>query len=508
MLMDQGLTVQSLGRWVRWRQMLLCGLVIAIAGTFSGAALNQGITMAVLLLLGMTVVGLVILIFWKPVTGLYSGVFLSIALDPTVAGDPISKYTGYFHEDLNTFAHAGIAFSPLELLLGLTTLALILKAGPGSCRLRGGSLGPHVLIFGSFLVAGYAYGIATHGDPKIGLFEIRAPFMLVMLYFLVQNMVTEPRELKRLIAWIVAGIAVLAIWGLFRFVVFFHGHAGGPDGAFGHTHEDAVFLALLSVLCLLRFAFGGTVRQKILLLALLGPAMIVMLEMQRRAAFASLGVAIAVVAIALFFRRRRLFLKIMPVCLILTGLYCAAFWHSTSKLAQPILAWRSQSLSTQLDTRNQSSDIYRINEKADVRVTILSAPLTGIGFGHPFLDIHPLPPLVWWPFQFYTPHIEVMWIWLKVGAGGFIAFWVLICAALMRAGHSIRTWPSGETGFYCLLAAVYIVMLLVYAYVDVGLANERCEILLGTMLGIIGVASRFSLHSQHPLEHQQDSVEP
>lgn len=490
-LMEQELTVRSLHAWARVRNVLLCTLFVAVALTASALALSSGPSMSIILVIGLIIVALCALIAWRPVIGLYAGALLNIVMDSGVQGDPISTYTAFFHEDLNTFAHAGIAFNPLELLLMVTTLAYIIRAVIMGRSLRGGTLAPHVLVFGLFLLFGYGWGVLTGGDPKIGLFEVRAPFMLVMLYFLVTNLADKPAQVARLLLVTTAGFGVLAIWGFLRFFIVFHGHSDGPDGAFGSIHEDAVFLAFLAVIWLSRLIFVRVQWRKFLpQLLLVVPALYVMFEMQRRAAFLSLYIAIVIIAIALFYRSRKVFAIIVPLATLLIVIYSAIFWNSGSILAQPIRAWRSQTTNSSLGARDYSSNEYRINEKADVRATILSAPLTGIGFGHQFFDIHPLPVLSWWPFQFYTPHAEVLWIWLKVGAGGFIAFWVLICTSILRVGHIFRREKVSERSFTGLICVIYIGMLLGFAYVDVGLANERCEVVLGMMIGIIGVITR------------------
>jgi hypothetical protein len=491
MELEQKQTVRSLTNWAMVRNMLLSALFVAIVLVASNIAFFMGTTMSMVLVLVIITVGLCAVIFRRPVIGLYASVLLTIALDKSVPGDSISRFTDDFHEDLNTFAHAGIAFSPLELLLIVTTLAYIVRALTTGRRLRAGTLAPHVLVFGLFLVGGYIWGILTGGDPKTGLFELRAPFMLVMLYFLVTNLANEPGQIAQLLKLMTFGFGVLAVWGLLRYLIVFHGHSDGPDGAFGGTHEDAVFLAFLGVIAVARLIFVRPQWRKALPLLLLTlPALFVMFEMQRRAAFLSLYLAVVVMAIALFYRSRKLFLAIIPPLTVLILVYSAIFWNSNSILAQPIRAWRSQTTDASLGARDYSSNEYRINEKADVRATILSAPLTGIGFGHQFFNVDPLPVLSWWPYQFYTPHAEVLWIWLKVGAGGFIAFWVVICTSLLRVGQIFRQEKMTERSFAGLLAAIFIAMLLGFAYVDVGLANERCEVLLGTMLGIIGVITR------------------
>ncbi|MCL4541340.1 MAG: O-antigen ligase family protein [Chloroflexi bacterium] len=471
------------------------GMAIALAFTagvwmVSDRALSGGVRTTVLLIAGSLLVAFCAVVLWKPVVGLYSAVFFDLAMEPQIAHDPLSKYTSYFQDDLNTSLHAGIAFSPLELLLVLTGVSFVFHQLLHRKKLRGGTLGIPVMIFGLFLLWGFVYGFLTHGDVKTALFEVRGPFQLVLIYFLLCNLITTREALNRFIAALLGGGMVLAVWGIVRFIVFFHGHGGGPDGAFGSIHEDAVFLLFLVTVLFARLMLGaGSVRRNVTyLLVFVPPAIIVVLEMQRRAAFAALFFAIFVLGFALFLRNRRLFMHLAPIVIVLSLVYTAAFWHSNSKWAGPIRALRSQTASSTLNARDTSSDIYRINEMYDVRYTIMTSPVLGIGYGHPFIMIRPLPKLSWWPFQFYEPHAEIMWVWMTTGAGGFVAFLTLLSLALQRAGALIRQAGSSNGAFVCVVAAIYIVMLIVFSYVDVGLADKRTEVLLGTALGVIGMA--------------------
>jgi len=487
MVAAQDLTVTSLRNWSRLRNFLVCAIFAVVVWVLSDASLSRGLTSSILLVLGLILVGLCTLIFWRPVIGLYTGVLLNIAMDGQVPGDPISKYTAYFHENLNTFAHAGVAFSPLELLFAVTTLAYLLRTASGM-RLQGGTLAKPVLVFGLFLAFGFVWGYSHGGDCKIGLFEARGPFLLVMLYFLVTNLIRDERQLAHLLTALETGLGILSAWTTFRLFVFLHGHSGGADGALGVNHEDAVFLGYYAVICLLRMVSPGSRKRPFLLLmALL--SVVLMLEMQRRAASVCLVMALVVLAIVLFYRRRHLFLRLAPIAALLIVLYCGAFWNSNSTWAQPIRAIRTSSASSSVNARDNSSDLYRVAEKANVRDTIKAGPLTGVGFGRKYLETHPVMHFADFQFQFYTPHAEVLWIWLKIGAVGFAAFWVLVCLALMRAGSLISRLGTAPLGFSCLVGILYVAMLLTFSYVDIGLANIRCEMMLGTALGIVGTAT-------------------
>src|SRR5205823_12198073 len=144
--------------------------------------------------------------------------------------------------------------------------------------------------------------------------------------------------------------------------------------------------------------------------------------------------------------------------------------NNTSMVGQPARAIRSL---YEPDPRDAASNLYRDLEKIDVRATIHSDPIFGVGFGRPFLFVAPLPDISWWPFWHYEPHHNIMWVWLKVGTLGFIIFWVLMGAAVARAGYLVRKVNATEARIWALFALTAVMTTLVFSYVDLGLVSGR-----------------------------------
>ena len=115
-------------------------------------------------------------------------------------------------------------------------------------------------------------------------------------------------------------------------------------------------------------------------------------------------------------------------------------------------------------------------------------PLLGVGFGREFLFVAPLPDLSWWPFWHYEPHHNILWVWLKTGALGFIAFWILIGTAIARAAFCVETLKRLERrASFAILALAGIISTMVFCYVDLGLVSGRVTVFLGTLLGTLAV---------------------
>src|SRR5207302_448383 len=137
---------------------------------------------------------------------------------------------------------------------------------------------------------------------------------------------------------------------------------------------------------------------------------------QRRAGL--IGTMIAFVVLALTFwvnHRRAFYIVVVPVILFGT-VYLPIFWSNTGLVGQPARALRSV---VEPDKRDAASNEYRDLEKIDVRLTLESDPVFGVGFGKEFLFVVPLPTIKGWPFWHYEPHHNILWIWLKLGAHGF-----------------------------------------------------------------------------------------
>ncbi|MGH2371401.1 MAG: O-antigen ligase family protein, partial [Chloroflexota bacterium] len=209
-----------------------------------------------------------------------------------------------------------------------------------------------------------------------------------------------------------------------------------------------------------------------------------LLATERRAG--QIATMIAFLAFALVFlavHRKAFFLIALPL-LIGGAIYLPLFWNNTSMVGQPARAIRSL---YQPDERDAASNLYRLLEKINVRATIKSDPLRGVGFGREFLFVVSLPDLSWWPFWHYMPHHNILWVWLKTGAFGFIIFWTLMGTAIAQAAYFARVLRQREARVFALLALAGIISSLVFCWVDLGLVMNRVTVFLGTILGTLAV---------------------
>ncbi len=415
--------------------------------------------------------------------------FISILMEEaTTSKDPWSgSFAWYFHADLKSWLpQTGIPLTPIELSILLIFLIWTMR-GPRNrhFRFERGLLFWPIMGLAGLLVFGLFWGVTRSGsDFTVGLWEVRALALAVLAYFLVGILFTHRRDLDT-VTWIVLiSTALLGIECIVRYVFFLPGHVVGD---LDYDHEDANLLGFAIILALAMLMLGSTRRQKFLAMLSIPLDAVAMALTHRRTGFGALAVGLAFLAIVLFRANRPLFLKIVPISALLLCIYLGAEWNcSYGTLCQPARAITSQ---IHPDPRDASSNLYRIIERNDLIINIQANTLTGRGFGNTFVFYIPLPSLSFWRFWHYTSHNAILWIWVKAGMFGFIAFWWLIASGLFRSGRLIQALTAaGDKRALALLtsATCLIAMQIAISYVDLGLTSDRAMLLLGVMFGVIG----------------------
>jgi hypothetical protein len=461
-------------------QLILSVLALLASVWFAKLALD----LEIISVIGLFIWIVIVAIAWRPYVGLCVAYGL-VMLFEDGGPDPLMLPGYYLHSGLGASIRIGLGLSPIELLLILTFSTWFLKGiARRQIDWRGGTLGVPVLLFLLALIAGVIRGLVGGGDVNTALWESRFLFYAVMCYFVAANTVRTRRQLTQLVMLTVLGTGIFAIEGAYRRVALIDTGKLGVIPEFAYAHADVIFLGSLPLIVLAMWAFGARAWQRWLGLALVPVSLFTLLATERRAGFIALIIAFIAFGLIFVIAHRKAFFLITVPMLIGLAVYLPLFWNNTSMLGQPARAVRSLS---QPDARDAASNLYRDLELINVRSTIHSNPILGVGFGRPFDFTVPLPDLSWWAFWHYEPHHNILWVWLKLGAPGFIIFWVLMTTATARAAYAVRTLRSSEQRIFALLALCAIIMTVSFCYVDLGLVSGRVTIFLGAALGALSV---------------------
>jgi hypothetical protein len=464
----------------RWRITVLSVLVGVLSAVSVLFVLRLGLV-SPLLLAAMFVGALVI---YQPRIGLYLTLAL-VVLFESGSEDQLMAPGRYFTFGLqSTVGISGLIISPLEMLLMACLMAWLAKGiMTRQLQFRGGRLGWPMLLFSIALVFGVVRGRLGGGDLYIAFWEVRALLYLVGFYVLAANVVRTPRLVSALTAICVLAAGLFAIEGAYRKLVLID--SGQIVGDLAYSHELAIFLGTMLLVVIAQQVVGAPVWQRVFGLLLTPITLFTLLASERRAAQIALIIAFAAFALVFLFSYRKAFFLIAVPAAIAMAVYLPLFWNSTGMIGQPARAIRSM---YQPNERDASSNLYRDLEKINVRETIRANPLLGVGFGQPFYFIVPLPDLSFWPFWRFQPHHNILWVWLKIGAPGFIVFWVLMGSALHLAVQVARSGRDRAIKVFGFLALAALITTPVFCYVDLGLTMSRVTVFLGAVLGTLAVA--------------------
>ena len=158
----------------------------------------------------------------------------------------------------------------------------------------------------------------------------------------------------------------------------------------------------------------------------------------RRVAWEMLGGGLLCFGVILYktmpIRRHVLAKSIVGLALV-SAVYFPVMWNSTSSLGQPARAIKSQ---VSPSARDDDSDLYRVQENANLEYNIKQNGLLGMGFGTkidyalPIADISHIDELI-----AYLPHDDVLDVLMRMGLLGGIAMW-----SLDRYGDNLRFAPG------------------------------------------------------------------
>jgi O-Antigen ligase len=487
------LTVSDVER-ARRQQVYAAGalliLLAAVLGPLAGMLSVSGKGFAVLAVVGLAVP----VLFWKVrpspvILAVISATLIERFPDP--GADALTSKVPLWRSLQDTLGLSGATLTPLELLL---ILALVIWLARGVAdrriRLRASPLGIGVMVLLGISIAMDLFGLARGGVFNISLWELR-PFLYLGITYLLASQLTSKRAALEAILWgIVIGTGLKGLEGTERVFTVVIPAATRPDSIL--EHDESVFFSIFVALTVMLWIYGkrGWLRRVATFLA---PFVLVAdFGNNRRAAWVMLPAMLLTIAVVAYVRmpeRRKTLAWVVGVLLALSSAYVLAFHNSTSLEGEPAHAIWSQ---FNPDPRDYNSNLYRQLENSNLAIDIKATVFTGTGFGVPIA--HPIPILDASnidPLINFIPHNTILYVWLRLGTLGAIAFWFMVGAAIVAACRLARC-PGRDYGVFGTLALTAVMAWLVEGYLDQGITSFRIATLIGCLLGAVAAAHRMA----------------
>ena len=411
--------------------------------------------------------------------------FDQFIVSPT--GDPITWVVHYFDniKGIPYLPHfdAGV-MNPLDLQVALMLIGwfIALSTRRMANVQRVPLWGLAILLF-IIIAFSLIHGLSTGGDFLPSLWEVRALFYFLLLYFLVPQIIQTRQQIDILLWVMIIMISIKAFQGTVRFAQL--GFSFGNSDCLTN-HEDPVFIVDLWILLISFLMFRVKVKQRTALLVLLLLMLTGFYSGQRRAAYAGLIVCLGVFIIMLRPKEKLKFFRILLPILFVVACYSAIFWNHPGRIGAPVQLIKSGFFeSDKADAGERySSNLYREVERYDLAATLQKSPIIGIGFGNKYLEPLFLVPIPF-PLRDWIPHDEILWLIVKMGAVGFFVFFFFIDALLFETAKIGRMLNDPFLRALTIMIAAAIVNQIIVSYYDLQLTYYRNMVFLGTLCGLL-----------------------
>ena len=421
-----------------------------------------------------------------------AGVFLVLGVSTLIeqfsytAGTHPGVFTSHIPFYGGVVKGGGLSF--LELLLALVVLFWIMRGLlQHSWSVPRSPVSRILLVFLALVGLAVGVGLAHGGKVQIILYEVRPWLYLSTAYLLASSLLRSRQALHGLLWVLVLGIGFKGLQGIPMYLAVRHDPIP-PDVIL--AHEESFFFGLFLVLTAALWLFGVKGRLRTVA-TLLAPFVLVSnMANARRTAWAILGTSLIVLfalAYSALPHRRRALRRSMVVVAAVSALYFPVFWSKAGILAQPARALHSQIAP---DARDLSSNLYRVQENANLVYNIRQTSSLGKGFGVlidyalPITDISKLDP-----FIKFLPHNSFLDLWVRLGIEGVVVFLLVLAAATIKASALTRS----DDRELAVIGAVFVcaaVAYLVQGYNDMGFFWFRIALCFGTLLGAVEAAHR------------------
>lgn len=280
------------------------------------------------------------------------------------------------------------------------------------------------------------------------------------------------------------GIALIAAALLRACVAIYVRHLFPDTEAVAHatTHADSMLFANAFALLLILF-FERPDRRHLGLLALTLPVLTLgIVANNRRLAWVELGVCLLVLyVITPMTRLKRRFAQAIVLMIPVLLVYVAAGWNQQSGIFAPVRTLRSV-----VDSKADTSTMWRDLENYNLYFTIRNNPVVGMGLGHEYVEAIHLPDISsGYSLYRYAPHNSILGLFAYTGAAGFAAIWMILPLGIFFAVRCYRRAESPRDRIAALTCISVLVTYILHCYGDMGLGTFTSVFTVGAALALI-----------------------
>ncbi len=252
--------------------------------------------------------------------------------------------------------------------------------------------------------------------------------------------------------------------------------------SFATTHADSMLFADAFLLVVVLF-FEQPIRKNLWLALVILPVLTWgMIANNRRLAWVELGMSLLVIYfITPMTRLKRRLAQTVALTIPLTLAYVAVGWSSGSGIFAPVRILRSV-----IDSKADTSTLWRDLENYNLYFTLRSNPLLGTGFGHEYVEMIHLPDISsGYSLYRYAPHNSILGLFAYSGFVGFTGIWLIVPIGMFFAIRCYRFATVPRDRAAALMAVGILVAYTVHCYGDMGLGTFTSVFTVSAVLALI-----------------------
>ncbi len=472
-------------------RVVAVGVALTIAALLGGVIVGEAAMGVRPFMVALPLIPLLLVLIWKrPSVTAFLALAAALLIEQYTY--TVGSHDGAFtaHAAIFRSIGGGVILLPIEVLFFIGLLIWLMKAGLiGRMNMPKSAFAKALAAFWFFLLIGFAIGMSKHGQFNIALWELR-PWMLLTAAYVLTSAFLRTRSALNAMLWVlVICTGFKGVQGTYMFLSFARKMTPRPETVL--SHEESVFFGIFIILTVGLWVYGIRGWLRTTATALFPFVLMADLANSRRTAWpiVLIGLCVLLTITWVTHREKRRYVgPVLVLMMVVSAFYFPLYWNKTDgTLAQPARAIRS---TVSPDPRDQSSNLYREQENANLVLNIQQSGALGKGFGVPINYELPIADVSAFDSMIaYIPHNGLLWIWMRLGVQGEIAFWILIGTASVAASRVARS----KDDLVSLFGTVVVCGLFAYVvegYEDLGFANIRVAIVMGCLMGGVELATR------------------
>jgi len=341
----------------------------------------------------------------------------------------------------------------------------------------------YVALLGAVFV--WLSGLVRSGDFSMSLWQLNSVIYLPFIFLMFHVGLRGPKDHEALAKVVLAAAtykALLAIYVMHTFRVPYDPQTGSDKLAYATTHADSILFADAFILILAGLLERIGKRMKWLAIGLLPILAFGMISNNRRLVWVQVAlVFLTVYIVAADGPIKRLVRRALTVATPIIIVYLLLGWNSGGgSFFKPARMMRSV-----VDAKSDGSSLWRELENYNLIASFQSAPITGLGFGNPYVEFVPMPA-VDYSLERYVPHNGILGLWCYCGYVGYAALTMLWAGGVffaMRAYHATKDRQYRAAG---LVSFGAVLVYIVQSWGDLGLGSWTGVFSVGPAIAIAG----------------------